>query len=175
MNDYIDTANRWAIALRTLMGQPPSAPLTNAIMFTTSGRHEDGQEQQLAQLAVDAGQDIVHLLVEETGGLPTVSLIVRDGTAVRVINNAKVYVGDEAAPIQLLTDDRSWIIGPRYHLIEQKLPSMARRKRGRARAERRWRDMFEALGPVALVGSKFMKLGERFADAIPMERLNIAA
>ena len=175
MNSYVDTANRWAVALRTLMGYPPSAPLTDAIMFTTSGRREDGQEQQLAQLTVDAGQDIVHLLVEETDGLPTVSLIVRDGAAVRVIKNAKVYVSHEAAPIQLLTDDRSWIIGPRYLLIEQKMPSVARQKRGRATAERRWRDIFEALGPVDLVGSKFVKLGDGLADAIPMEQVNIAA
>ena len=175
MKNYMDTANRWAIALRTLMGYPPSVPLTNAIMFTTSGRREDGQDQQLAQLAVDAGQDIVHLLVDETGGLPTVSLIVRDGAAIRVISNAKVYVGDEAAPIQLLTDDRSWIIGQRYLLTEQKLPSIARQRRGRAHAEQRWSDLYEALGPVALVGSKFVKLGDRLADAIPMEQLNIAA
>ena len=87
----------------------------------------------------------------------------------------RLYAADEKTPIELLADDRSWLIGPRLFLTSAKLPPKHRRAHGEEIAWRRWRHAVASMAPAKLERSVWVPPGGSFEGAIPHEQLKVAA
>lgn len=173
---YLDRAQAWCFALRTLMGYPGYAPPFHTTAWCSSSPRDVFQAMELTRIAADKGSDLVHVAFALDVDEPlSVSLAVRQGGGVMWIPRLRLYAADEKAPLELLADDRRWAIGPRLFLTDAKLPPKHRRVQGEEIAWRRWRRAVATTASLKLDGSVSVPPGGSFKDAIPLEQLKIAA
>lgn len=172
---YFQASERWATALRKLMGYPAHEPPFHTVAWCTSGPRDLMQIMNLTQLAADMQRDIVHLTFEEGADEPiAVSLAVRQEYGIEWMPNVVPYAAAATSKLELLADERRWRIGPRQVLTSAKLPPKGRWDKGSAIARRRWRQAAEVMKVVAVDGSVWVPAGGRYADAIPHEALRAA-
>lgn len=173
---YLDRAQAWCFALRTLMNYPAYAPPFHTTAWCSSSPRDVFQALELTQIAADKGSDLVHVAFALDSHEPlSVSLAVRQGAGVVWIPDVRLYAADEKAPVELLADDRRWSIGPRLFLTSAKLPPKHRRAQGEEIAWRHWRHAVATMAALKLDGSVWVPPGGSFKDAIPHEQLKIAA
>ncbi|HEX8486774.1 hypothetical protein [Sphingomonas sp.] len=173
---YLTMAQNWCFALRTLMNYPPYAPPFHTTAWCSSTPRNIFEAMELTKIAAAKGTDLIHVAFTLDTNEPLgVSLAIRESECVVWIPNVRLYAPDEAAPIQLLADDCRWLIGPRLFLTSAKLPPKHRRAKGEEIAWRRWRHAAATIAPLGVEGSVWVPPGGTFKDAIPHERLNIAA
>lgn len=176
ISPYLDRAQAWCFALRTLMGYPGYAPPFHTTAWCSSSPRDVLQTMELTRIAADKGSDLVHVAFSLDVDEPlSVSLAVRQGGGVIWIPCLRLYAADEKAPIELLADDRRWSVGRRLFLTDAKLPPKHRRVKGEEIAWRRWRHAAATTASLRLSGSVWVPPGGSFEDAIPHERLKIAA
>ena len=172
---YLTMAQNWCLTLRTLMNYRPYAPPFHSTAWCFSSPRNVFQAMELTQIAADKGSDLVHVAFELDIDEPlSVSMAVRQDAGVVWIPDVRLYAADESAPIELLADDRRWMIGSRLFLTSAKLPPKHCRAQGEEIAWRRWRHAVATTAPLTLEGSVWVPPGGTFKDAIPHERLNIA-
>lgn len=173
---YLDKSQSWCFALRRLMGYPDYAPAFHTLAFCASGPRDILQAVQLTQVAADLSRDMIHVAFALEAAEPlSVSLAVRQDIGIEWISNVRLYAASETAKIELLAANRRWFIGPRHVLTSAKLPPKHRRPKGEQIAMRRWRQAVATMEPFQLENSVWVRPGERFADAIPLEELRVAA
>lgn len=173
---YLDRAQAWCFALRTLMNYPAYAPPFHTTAWCSSSPRDVFQAMELTQIAADKGSDLVHVAFALDSDEPlSVSLAVRQGAGVVWIPDVRLYAADEKAPVELLADDRRWSIGPRLFLTNAKLPPKHRRAQGEEIAWRRWRNAAATMASLKMDGSVWVPPGGSLKDAIPHEQLKIAA
>ncbi len=172
---YLARAERWAFALRVLMGYPAQPPAFHTIMWTSSGPGIT-DAARLTQIAADRGCDLVHFNMALEGPEPSdVSLVLRQGLGMECLPQVRLYAASDTAPIELLGARKLWRIGPRQVFTSAKLPPAALRSTGEEIAWRRWREAFRTMSSPQLRGSLWVPPGGGYADAIPFERLRAAA
>lgn len=173
---YLDRAQAWCIALRTLMNYPAYALPFHTTAWRSSSPRDVSQALELTQIAADKGSDLVHVAFALDIDAPSsVSLAVRQGAGVAWIPDVHLYAADEKAPLELLAYDRRWFIGPRSFLTSAKLPPKHRKARGEEIAWRRWQHAAAIEVPLTLERALWVPPGGTFKDAIPHEHLKIAA
>jgi hypothetical protein len=177
MHLYFTNADAWCHALRGLMGYPAHEPVNHSLSFCTSASRNIFEAMQITQIAADVGRDLVHVAFEDGAGeIPAgISLAVRTTNCVEWLSGCALYAAGETSRIEILSADRRWLVGPRHVLTAAKLPPKSRRQRGEEIAARRWRQAFEAVGPLSLTGSMFVPEGRSYADAVPRADLRTAA
>lgn len=173
---YIEKSQSWTVALRTLMGYPADASSFHTVAWCVSSPRDLFQIRDLACLARDCGRDIVHVALELDADEPiAVSMAVHSDTGIEWIPNVLPYAANETAKIELLADRRRWHIGPRHILTSAKLPPTDICDSGIAIARRRWRQVAATMNLVSVEGSMWVPAGGRYADAVPLETLRVAA
>lgn len=172
---YFEHGSIWVHALRQLMNFPASGPY--AVSCCTSAARDADQAAQLADIARDMRRDLIHLTFDNVAGTAApsaVSLVVRQGRRFAWLPHAQIYAATEGAPVELLVGGRRWYMAG-GELREGKSPPAHQRRGGEEIAMRRWRAAAASTAPVTYIGSVWVPPGGRFADAIPQERLRVAA
>ena len=83
ISPYLDRAQAWCFALRTLMNYPSYAPPFHTTAWCSSSPGNVLQTTELTQIAAAKGSDLVHVAVALDIDEPlSVSLAVRQGEAV---------------------------------------------------------------------------------------------
>ena len=173
---YLTRAQNWCFALRTLMKYPAYAPPFPTTTWCSSSPRDGFRAMELTQVTADKGTDLVHVAFALDVDEPlSVSLAVRQKAGVTWIPGVRLYAATETSPIELLADDDRWFIGSFFRLTASELPREARRAQGEEIAWRRWRHAVATMAPLTLSGSVWVPPGGTFADAIPHERLKVAA
>lgn len=175
---YILNSQAWCHSLRILLGYPPYAPDCQTLAVCASSPRDIFQAMELTEVARDMQRDMIHVAFDSlaAGAEPVgVSLAVRQDSFVEWLPGCRLYAPSETAKLELLSTEGRWFVGPRNMLTSAKLPPKSGWKKGEEIALRRWREAVETMGPLQLRGSVFVRPGERYADAIPMEALKVAA
>jgi hypothetical protein len=171
---YLDLAQKWSLALRTLMTHPGHTQRFDTTAWCFSSPRIGDDIAAMAQLAADKGCDLVHVACALDADEPlSVSLAIRGRTGVRWIPNARLYAADENAPIELLTDSDRWFIGALRRLSASELPPQARRVSGEGIAWRRWREKASQMEAPSRDGMIWVPRGGTINDAIPYSRINV--
>lgn len=133
---------------------------------------------QICDIARGMQRDMVHVAFTsmEADAEPVgVSLAVRQDSFVQWLPACRLYAASETARIELLAADRRWLIGARNVLTSVELPPRSRRAQGEEIAMRRWQQAATSMKPLTLEGSAWVPVGKRYADAIPQDKLQVAA
>ncbi|UZW55087.1 hypothetical protein NUH86_16695 [Sphingobium sp. JS3065] len=160
--------NAATFALRGLMGYPQFAPTAHTIAFCSGGERDVEGANWICQLVQESGNDVVHVNFGTDSLEPiSVSLALRQTQYVDWHLRVQLYAASEEAPIDLVTSQHRWTVGPRHLLMAKPLPPRSKIKAGVERAARRWREttLVTAEGP--LPAAHLMPRGSSFADAIP--------
>jgi len=175
---YLAKSQNWSVALRLLMGYPVHGLQFHTVSWCSSGPLDMVRAAQVTQVVADSARDLVHIACSLDADEPLgVALAVRRDAGVAWLPNCRLYAASETAPLELLTRDTRWGIGPRHILTSGKLPPKARRDRNQEIAWRRWRDTAAAVAAAGLElqGSVRIPQGGSYADAVPHGRLRAAA
>ncbi len=172
---YLDRASHWCFALRRLMGYPGYAPARHTTAWCSSSPRDPAQIAEVMQIVADMGRDLVHVSFALDQEDPLgVSLAIQGLAGVEWMPDVRLYAVSESAPIELLSEDRRWFIGPRLLLTGAKLPPKARRSKGEQIAWRRWRQAVATTTVPTLTGSVWVPPGGSIVTAIPHELINAA-
>lgn len=172
LREVMDRRQAAAFSLRVLLGYPRHKPVCDTLAFAFSGSSDLATELQLARAVVDMGRDMVVLHYDmHTEALVSITLLVRRADVVDILRDCAVYTASHDAPLQLIAGDALWRLDARLTLTPHRLPPARRIARGRALAERRWREAAEAAGPLRLSGSRFLPKGATLATSLDAEAL----
>lgn len=169
IGEQLISPETWCFSLRLEMGYPAYKPATNSVAFCASAPKDPLEAMHIASLAQELNKDVVHVGIETIKvGPVNIALATRHECSVRWTPDCLLYAESESAPIQILTKDKAWGVGPRSILTATKLPPAKKRRRGIEIAMRRWRAAAAAMGPVELVGGMHVPNGEPLSAAIPL-------
>jgi len=160
--------NAATFALRGLMGYPQFAPTAHTIAFCSGGERAVEGANWICQMVQESGKDVVHVNFDTDSLEPiSVSLALRQTLYVDWHLRVQLYAASEEAPIELLTSQHRWTVGPRHLLIAKPLPPRSKMKTGVERAARRWREttLVTAEGP--LPTAHLLPVGSSLTDAMP--------
>jgi hypothetical protein len=174
-SSYLDRASHWCFTLRRLMGYPGYAPARHTTVWCSSSPRDPAQVAEVMQIVADMGRDLVHVsfVLDQEDPLG-VSLAIQGLAGVEWMPDVRLYAASESAPIELLSEDRRWFIGPRLLLTGAKLPPKARRSKGEQIAWRRWRQAVATTTRPTLTGSVWVPPGGNIVTALPHELINEA-
>ena len=164
----------WAIALRGLMGYPPTNPTPPTLTVAIGGSLDRGGVARHCAIARDLDQHMLRIELAEDGIPRAIQLAIRGDDKVTWYAPCAPYAATDTAPIEILTSIERWRIGEGLTLMASHLPTVIDRMAGLERAMRRWEAAAAARGPVQLDGTVFVPPGKLHSDGVPVARRHAA-